>query len=59
MKTTKKYILVLAAILFSLSAMAQSKISGVVKDSDGTPLPGASVLVQGTTRGTVTDIEGK
>ncbi len=33
-------------------------ISGAVKDDQGMPLPGVSVLVDGTTRGTITDIDG-
>lgn len=37
---------------------ADITISGVVLDESGTGLPGASVLVQGTTTGTVTDIDG-
>ncbi len=36
----------------------QSTISGTVTDSDGTPLPGANVLVKGTTNGTQTDFDG-
>ena len=38
--------------------MAQS-ISGVVTDSDGLPLIGASILEQGTNNGTITDVDGK
>ncbi len=34
-------------------------ISGTVTDETGAPLPGATVLVKGTTNGTVTDIDGK
>jgi iron complex outermembrane receptor protein len=34
-------------------------ITGTVLDENGTPLPGASVLVKGTTTGTVTDLDGK
>lgn len=33
--------------------------SGTVVDRSGTPLIGATVMVQGTTNGTVTDIDGK
>lgn len=37
----------------------QRVVSGVVTDaSDGTPLPGVSILVKGTSRGTVTDTNG-
>lgn len=34
-------------------------ISGVVTDESGESLPGATVLVEGTTIGTVTDVDGK
>lgn len=36
----------------------QNVVSGTVLDSYGVPLPGANVLVQGTTRGTQTDFDG-
>lgn len=34
------------------------QISGVIQDATGEPIPGASVLVKGTTIGTVTDLSG-
>ncbi|MCH4551118.1 MULTISPECIES: SusC/RagA family TonB-linked outer membrane protein [Aestuariibaculum] len=34
-------------------------ITGVVKDASGMPLPGANVLVKGTTNGVVTDFDGE
>ena len=37
----------------------QSQINGVVTDSDGNPLPGASIIESGTTNGTTTDFDGK
>jgi TonB-linked SusC/RagA family outer membrane protein len=33
-------------------------ISGIVTDENGEPLPGATITVQGTTTGTVTDMDG-
>lgn len=36
----------------------QYKISGVVRDVDGKPLPGVTVLIKGTTVGTATDANG-
>lgn len=39
-------------------AVAQRTITGTVTDATDEPLIGASVLVQGTTSGTVTDIDG-
>ena len=35
------------------------KITGVVNDATGVPVIGASVIVRGTTTGTVTDVDGK
>ncbi len=37
----------------------QIQISGVVMDETELPLPGANVVVKGTTSGTVTDVDGK
>ena len=34
-------------------------ITGTVTDSNGEPIPGAGVLISGTTKGTYTDIDGK
>ncbi|MBX2872287.1 MAG: carboxypeptidase-like regulatory domain-containing protein [Saprospiraceae bacterium] len=34
-------------------------ITGYIRDSSGEPLIGAAILVKGTTRGTVTDIDGR
>ena len=51
------------ALLFALSigsAWAQGKsVSGTVLDNTGLSVIGASVLVKGTTNGTITDIDGK
>lgn len=38
---------------------AQKKVSGQIKDNTGFPLPGVSVLITGTTTGTVSDFDGK
>ncbi|MEO1010278.1 MAG: TonB-dependent receptor [Bacteroidota bacterium] len=37
----------------------QSTVSGTVTDTDGTPLPGASILEKGTTNGVTSDFDGK
>lgn len=39
-------------------AEPQSEVSGLVTDADGLPLPGVSIVVKGTTRGTSTDMDG-
>ncbi|PXX23776.1 TonB-dependent receptor, partial [Arenibacter sp. ARW7G5Y1] len=38
--------------------VVQVIVSGTVTDGDGTPLPGANILVQGTTNGTQADFDG-
>lgn len=43
----------------SLLANQQKSIKGKVTDTSGFPLPGVSVVVKGTTTGTITDAEGK
>jgi len=41
-----------------LNLMQQKSISGKVSDGSGQPLPGVTVVVKGTTQGTVTDTNG-
>lgn len=56
----KKLLLSLSMVLFAVSfALAQRTVTGMVTDSDSEPLIGASILVKGTSSGTVTDIDGK
>ena len=48
-------------VVFLLTAQlsfAQKTVTGVVSDPDGLPLPGATVIVQGTTTGVTTDFDG-
>ncbi len=48
-------------LLFSSEASAQSRITvnGTVKDVSGAPVAGVAVVVDGTTTGVVTDVDGK
>ncbi len=47
------------SVVFSLSAVAQQlNISGTVLDNNKEPVPGASVLVKGSTIGVITDASG-
>lgn len=46
-------------MLLSLTAYAQERtVTGKVYDAAGEPIIGASVVIQGTTQGTITDIDG-
>lgn len=51
-------ILALSVSLVSI-AFAQHKIKGVVKDDAGVPVPGATVVIKGTSTYTVTDANGE
>jgi len=46
-------------VTFSSTIYAQIKVSGVVSGSSGELLPGATVVVKGTSNGTVTGSDGK
>lgn len=55
----KKLLLLSSAMmLFAFTAMAQKTVTGVVLDASGVPLPGASVVEQGTSNGVSTDFDG-
>ena len=55
-----RFLAVLAILLlFSAVAMAQTKVSGTVKDEQGEILPGVSVLIKGTKLSTTTSQDGK
>ena len=49
--------LLIAGTLFNFGLTQAQDVSGNVSDVNG-PLPGASVLVKGTTNGTQTDFDG-
>jgi iron complex outermembrane receptor protein len=56
----KLTLLLIMSFIGTLSLQAQTgQVKGRVTDaSDGTPLPGATVVVKGTTTGTATDLDG-
>jgi TonB-linked SusC/RagA family outer membrane protein len=43
---------------FNLLVQQQGTVTGKVTDSGGQPLPGVSIVVKGTTQGTITDSDG-
>lgn len=62
-KSTKAFLMtVLSSMLMILSVSAQTgstiNVRGTVKDVAGEPIIGASILLQGTTSGVVTDYDG-
>lgn len=52
-------LLLFTLLLFSVGWAQRVAVSGVVKDATGEPVIGASVVVTGTSTGTVTDLDGK
>lgn len=56
----KRILFFLFCSFFSLSLLAQeiSVTGSVTAKEDGQPLPGVSVVIQGTTSGTITDFDG-
>src|SRR5690606_1912543 len=60
MRCMKKLLLLSLAWVWLIPvAMAQQQVSGTVTDySNGEPLPGVNIIIQGTTTGAVTDMNG-
>ena len=52
-----KKLLTLTALFASFTMWAQTQLSGTVTDADGQPLPGANIVMDGTT-GAVSDFDG-
>jgi TonB-linked SusC/RagA family outer membrane protein len=57
----KRILLVLLPLLLSIAASGQqTEVTGTVTSAeDGLPIPGANIVVEGTTRGTSTDADGR
>jgi ribosomal protein S8E len=58
MKRILKFSLTLFLALGITSVLAQTTISGTVKDEAGEALIGVNILVKGTVLGTISDVEG-
>ncbi len=54
MKTTLK----LLAMLFCVVSFAQTTVKGKITDNSGLPLPGANIVVVGTSSGASSDFDG-
>ena len=53
-----KTILKTLVLLFCVASFAQTTVKGTVNDASGLPLPGANIIVVGTSTGVVTDFDG-
>jgi outer membrane receptor protein involved in Fe transport len=58
-KKMKKSYLIFMFLFFSAISLAQNSLHGVVTDDKNVPIPGVSVLVENSTKGTTTDFDGK
>ncbi|MCQ2145957.1 MAG: TonB-dependent receptor [Bacteroidales bacterium] len=58
MKSLFKRFALCIVIMGAVCATAQAQVRGTVKDASGEPVIGAAVMIQGTTTGTTTDIDG-
>jgi hypothetical protein len=54
-----KYIYIFLMLFCTMSVYGQSQLSGRVVDEAGDPLVGASIVIKGTTNGTITDADGR
>lgn len=54
----RTFILVCTLLSVGAMAFAQRNVTGVVTDNKGEPIVGATVLIEGTTTGTITDFNG-
>lgn len=55
----KKGVLIVLLLLANLSLMAQQTVTGTVRDSEGQPMSGVTIIVQGTTVGTLSGVDGR
>jgi iron complex outermembrane receptor protein len=53
-----KTILKLFTLLFCVASFSQTTIKGKIMDNTGLPLPGANIVVIGTSTGTISDFDG-
>jgi len=57
-KGFKTFLFLAIIMAFSLGSYAQKTITGTVTDEEGLGVPGVTIVVKGTTDGTITDIDG-
>lgn len=55
----KKYGIILLMMIPMLAFSQTVTVSGVVTNEQSEPIPGVSIVVDGTTHGTITDLDGK
>ncbi|PSR08486.1 MAG: TonB-dependent receptor, partial [Candidatus Arcticimaribacter sp.] len=53
-----KFVVTTALLFCGLLLHAQQTITGSIADADGNPIPGATIIVSGTSQGTTSDFDG-
>ena len=53
-----KFVVTTALLFCGLLLHAQQTITGSIADADGNPIPGATVIISGTSQGTTSDFDG-
>ena len=53
-----RLLLIIPLLLLNYYTYAQNPFSGNITDEQGNPIPGATVLIKGTTQGTASDFDG-
>jgi len=54
----RSYLSLLFVLIGTTYGFAQTQLSGTISGADGQPIPGATILVQGTNNGTTSDFDG-
>ena len=54
-----KTFLKIFTLLFGVFSFAQTTVTGTINDESGLPLPGANIIVVGTSSGAISDFDGK
>ncbi|MBC8770220.1 TonB-dependent receptor [Arenibacter sp. BSSL-BM3] len=54
----KKYYFIALIFIYGMVGFTNAQVTGSVVDEEGTPLPGASIVIKGTTTGATTDFDG-
>ncbi|OWW27246.1 TonB-dependent receptor [Zobellia sp. OII3] len=54
----KKIVFAVIGLFLGTGAFAQTEISGAITDSAGEPIPGANIIIVGSTSGTTSDFDG-
>lgn len=55
----RKELVLILCLFLGFTTFAQKRVSGLVLEEQGYPVPGVTVLEKGTTNGIITDLDGK